>query len=114
MFLLAIFNRLKSFRWYFLVFAINWIYWKMELLQHVNMKRNNKCYWYVKSFQLTIYWQVFVLYFNPTIFHNLLYVSFDFGSISQTEIIIGSDFFQTWKLSIPKAIPVPGYSFLFW
>ena len=36
-----------------------------------NMKRNNKCYWYVKSCYLTIYWQVFVLYFNPTIFHNL-------------------------------------------
>ena len=31
------------------------------------MKRNNILYWYVKSFHLTIYWQVFVLYFNPTI-----------------------------------------------
>ena len=67
MLLLAILNRLKSFRWYFLMFANNWIYWEVELLQHVNMKRNNTFYWYVKSFHLTIYWQVFVLYFNPTI-----------------------------------------------
>ena len=43
----------------------------VELLQHVNMKRNNTFYWYVKSFYLTIYWQVFALYFNPTIFHNI-------------------------------------------
>ena len=71
-FLLAILNRLKSFRWYFVMFAINWIYCKVELLQHVNiMKRNNKCYWYVKSFHFTIFWQVFVLHFNPTIFHKL-------------------------------------------
>ena len=28
------------------------------------MKCNNKFYWYVKSFHLTIYWKVFVLYFN--------------------------------------------------
>ena len=63
MLLLAILNGLKSFRWYFLMF----IYWKVELLQHVNMKHNNTLYWYVKSFHLTIYWQVFVLYFNPTI-----------------------------------------------
>ena len=53
------------------MFAINWIYWKVELLQYVNMKHDNKCYWYVESFHLTIYWQVFILYFNPTIFHNL-------------------------------------------
>ena len=71
MLLLAILNRLKSFRWYFVMFAINWIYWKVELLQHVNMKHNNKCYWYVKSFHFTIFWQVFVLHFNPTIFHKL-------------------------------------------
>ena len=69
--LLAILNRLKSFRWYFLMFANNWIYWEVELLQHINMKRNNTFYWYVKSFHLTIYWQVFVLYFNPTIFLNI-------------------------------------------
>ena len=69
---LAILNRLKSFRWYFLMFVISWIYWKVELLQHVTMKYNNKFYWYVRSFHLTIYWQVFVLiYFNPSIFHNL-------------------------------------------
>ena len=51
------------------MFAINWIYWKVELLQHVNMKHNNKFYWYVKSFDF--YRQVFVLYFNPTISQNL-------------------------------------------
>ena len=68
MLLLAILNRLKSFRWYFLMFANNWIYWEVELLQHVNMKCNKTFYWYVKSFHLPIYWQVFVLYFNPTIF----------------------------------------------
>ena len=50
--------------------ANNWIYWKVELLQYVNMKRNNKC-WYAESFRLTIYWEVFVLYFNPII----LYIS---------------------------------------
>ena len=44
MLLLAILNRLKSFRWYFLVFSVNLIYWKVELLQHVNMKCNNKRY----------------------------------------------------------------------
>ena len=44
MFLLFILNRLKSFRWYFLMFANNWIYWKVELLQHVNTKHNNKFY----------------------------------------------------------------------
>ena len=71
MLLLAVLNRLKSFRWYFLVFANNWIYWEVELLQHVNMKRNNTFYWYVKSFHLTIYWQVFVWYFNSTIFLNI-------------------------------------------
>ena len=71
MLLLAILNGLKGFRWYFLMFANSWIYWKVELLQHVNMKHNNKFYWYVKSFHLTIYWQVVVLYFNPAIFHNL-------------------------------------------
>ena len=38
MLLLAILNRLKSFRWYFLMFANNWIYWEVELLQHVEMK----------------------------------------------------------------------------
>ena len=65
---LAILNKLKSFRWYFLMFANNWIYWEVELLQNVNMKRSNTFYLYVKSFHLTIYWQVSVLYFNPTIF----------------------------------------------
>ena len=42
MLLLAILNMLKRFRWYFLMFANDWIYWKVELLQRVNMKRNNK------------------------------------------------------------------------
>ena len=67
MFLLALLNRLKGFNWYFLMFANNWICWKVELLQHVNMKRNNKLYWYVNSFHLTNYRLVFVLYLNPTI-----------------------------------------------
>ena len=31
----------------------------------------NIFYWYVNSFHFTIYWQVFQLYFNPIIFHNL-------------------------------------------
>ena len=57
----------KSFRWYFLMFSNNLIYWEVELLQHVNMKCNKTFYWYVKSFHLTIYWQVFLLYLNPTI-----------------------------------------------
>ena len=37
MLLLAILNKLRSFTWYFLMFADNWIYWKEELLQHGNM-----------------------------------------------------------------------------
>ena len=61
------------------MFAINLIYWKVELLKHVKMKRNNKCYWswYVKSFHFhsSFYWQVFVLYFNPTIFQNYKIIS---------------------------------------
>ena len=44
MLLLAILNRLKSLRWYFLTFANNLIYWEVELLPHVNMKRNNTLY----------------------------------------------------------------------
>ena len=36
--------------------------------KHQHMIKFHK---YVKCFHLTIYWQVFVLYFNPTIFHNL-------------------------------------------
>ena len=73
MLLLAILNRFKSFRWYFLMFANNWIYWEVELLKHVNMKCNKTFYWnrFIKSFHLTNYWQVFVLYFNPIIFHNI-------------------------------------------
>ena len=38
MLLLAILNRLKSFRWCFLMFTGNLIYWKVELLHHVNIK----------------------------------------------------------------------------
>ena len=41
----------KNHGWYFLMFAINWIYWNLELLQHVNMKQNNIFYWYIKNFQ---------------------------------------------------------------
>ena len=44
MLLLAILNRLKSFRRFFLMFANNLICWKVELLQHVTMKCNNKFY----------------------------------------------------------------------
>ena len=64
-------NKVEKFLMVFLIFAINWIHWKVEMLENVNMKRNSKFYWYVKSFHLTIYWQVFVLYFKPTIFQNL-------------------------------------------
>ena len=39
MLLLAILNKLRSFTWYFLMFADNGIYWKVEL-QHVNMIDN--------------------------------------------------------------------------
>ena len=44
MLLLAILNGLKSFRWYFLMFANSQIYWKVQLLQHANIKHNNKFY----------------------------------------------------------------------
>ena len=44
MLLLAILNRLNNFSWYFLMFANNLIYWKVELLQHVNMKNIHKFY----------------------------------------------------------------------
>ena len=68
---LGILKRLKSLRWFYFMYAKDWIYWKEELLQHVNMKLNNKFYRFVNSFHLTIFWQVFELYFNPTIFHHL-------------------------------------------
>ena len=70
MLLLAILNRLKSFRWHFLVSAIHWIYCKVELLQHVNLKRNNKCYWLLKRCYFTIYWQAFI--FQPNHFPQLV------------------------------------------
>ena len=44
MLLLAVLNRLNNFSWYFLMFANNLIYWKVELLQHVNMKHIHKFY----------------------------------------------------------------------
>ena len=44
MFLLTVSLRLKSFSWYFLMFANKLIYLKVELLQHVNMKHSNKFY----------------------------------------------------------------------
>ena len=48
--LLAISNKLKSFRWYILTFADNCsIYWKVELLQHVNMKHNSKFYSWISK-----------------------------------------------------------------
>lgn len=40
--LLPILKRLKSFRWYFLMFAIKFIYWKVELLPHIKVKHTNK------------------------------------------------------------------------
>ena len=71
MLLLAILNRLKSFWWYFLTFANNWIYWKVELLQHVNMKLNNQFYWYVKSFLLASLCSIFQLnHLPPTLLLN--------------------------------------------
>ena len=60
MLLLATLNRLKSSRWCFLMFANNWIYWKVELLHHVNMKRSDKFYWYAKVFHLTLHRQFFL------------------------------------------------------
>ena len=50
------------------MFANSRIYWKVELLQHVNMKYDDKFYWYVKSFHLTTYWQVGS---QPNHFYNL-------------------------------------------
>ena len=101
MFLLAILNRLKIFRWHFPMFANNWINWEVGLLQHVNMKCNNTLYWYVKSFHLTIYCQVFVLYFNQTIFLKclpkqiLLPINFsEFSSRLKLSIIIWTAVFQ--------------------
>ena len=44
MLLLAILNGLKSFRWYFLMFANSRIYWKVELLQYVNMQYDDTFY----------------------------------------------------------------------
>ena len=44
MLLLAILNGLESLTLYFLMFVNSRISWKVELLQHVNMKYNNKFY----------------------------------------------------------------------
>ena len=71
MFLLAILNRLKSFWWYFLTFANNWIYWKVELLQHVNMKLNNQFYWYVKGFLLASLCSIFQLNHLPQLVNTI-------------------------------------------
>ena len=50
--LLAILNKFKNFRWYFS--CLPFIeFTGMELLQHVNIKCNDKFYLYVKSFHLT-------------------------------------------------------------
>ena len=40
--LLAFLNGLKRFWWYFLMFANNWIYWKVESLQHVEHETQQK------------------------------------------------------------------------
>ena len=66
MLLLAILNMLKNFRWYFLVFAINWIYWKLELLQHLNMKCNNNFYVNIKRFSVIWLFPGKSLYNIPT------------------------------------------------
>ena len=51
------------------MFANNGIYWKVELLQHVNMKhKNNFIDMYIVFIWLS---NGKSLYFNPTIFHNL-------------------------------------------
>ena len=71
MLLLAILNRLKSFWWYFLTFANNWIYWKVELLQHVNMKLNNQFYWYVKGFLLASLCSIFQLNHLPQLVNTI-------------------------------------------
>ena len=42
-----------------------------EMCQHVHMKYNNKFYLFIKSLHLTIYGQIFVIYFDLTIFCNL-------------------------------------------
>ena len=64
--LLAILNMLKNFRWYFLVFAINRIYWKLELLQHLNMKCNNNFYVNIKRFSVIWLFPGKSLYNIPT------------------------------------------------
>ena len=71
MLLLAKLNRLKSFWWYFLTFANNWIYWKVELLQHVNMKLNNQFFWYVKSFLLASLCSIFQLNHLPQLVNTI-------------------------------------------
>ena len=57
---------------------------QVELLQHVNMKYKNKVYCYVKSFHLTVYWQVFVFYmstqpFSTTCNHHYKVISQGIG-----------------------------------
>ena len=57
---------------------------QVELLQHVNMKYKNKVYCYVKSFPLTVYWQVFVFYmstqpFSTTCNHHYKVISQGIG-----------------------------------
>ena len=44
MLLLATIMRLKSSRWYSLMFANKLFLWKVELWQHINMEHNNKFY----------------------------------------------------------------------
>ena len=128
----------KNHGWYFLMFAINWIYWNLELLQHVNMKHNNKFYWYIKSFQSFDYLLASLcIIFQPNHFPqqnnwsgdgkfvactpclkwhvhkkltgsrrvSCLYHEFAYCSCwraKELRILEGSDFFQTWKLSLWK------------
>ena len=64
--LLTIFNWLKNFSQYFLMFV-----YKVELLQHVYMKRNDKFYWSVKKLSFDYLLASLGIIFQPTIFHNL-------------------------------------------
>ena len=53
------------------MFAISWIYWKIELLQNVNMKRNNKLYWYVKKFSFDYLLASLCIIFQPNHYPQL-------------------------------------------
>ena len=93
---LSILNRLKSFTKYFLMFAISWIYWKIELLQNVDMKRNNKFYWYVKKFSFDYLLASLCIIFQPN--HNWL-TCFNFWGLKVQGNTYGKhlQLKQSWK-----------------